>query len=330
MEQTFRKRPDNTVLGASIIVASVLAMSFADAMVKQVSADFTIWQIYVARSAVAIPILVALAVATGVGLRPKVPGWAYLRGLLLVLMWIAYYASLPVLKLSVAAVALYTSPLIIALFSALLIGEPVGLRRWIAIFVGFAGVLSILRPGTDAFSWLTLLPILGAAFYALAMIMTRSKCADEAPITLSLALNVSLMMTGLVAMAALWILGLSKEDVSIYPFLLRSWTGMSLRDWGLMALLGVLMAAYSVGVAKAYQIAAPAVVATFDYAYLVSAALWGFVLFAETPDSMTIVGMVLITAAGWLIAVPSSRDRCLAGRARSATIGAVMGPRSGR
>lgn len=293
-------------------MASVLTMAFADAMVKQISADFTIWQIYVARSLVAIPILGVLVMVTGVGLRPRSPGWAYLRGLLLVLMWIAYYASLPVLSLSVAAVALYTSPLIIALLSALLIGEPVGPRRWIAIFLGFVGVLSILRPGTEAFSWLTLLPILGAVFYAIAMIITRSKCADEAPLTLSLALNVSLMMTGLVATAALSILGLSEEDASIYPFVLGSWTGMGIRDWGLMALLGVLMVAYSVGVAKAYQIAAPAIVATFDYAYLVSAALWGFVLFAETPDFMTIVGMVLITAAGLLVVAPSSADRRMA------------------
>ncbi len=312
MGSTSNPRPENTALGAGLILASVLTMAFADAMVKQVSADFTIWQIYVARSLVAISILGALSLATGVGLWPKSPGWAYLRGLLLVLMWIAYYASLPVLSLSVAAVALYTSPLIIALLSALLIGEPVGPRRWVAMFVGFLGVLSIMRPGTEAFSWLTLLPILGAVFYALAMIITRSKCVDEAPLTLALALNVSLMVTGLVATAVLSISGLTEEDVSIYPFVLGSWADMGIDGWGLMALLGALLVAYSVGVARAYQIAAPAVVATFDYAYLVSAALWGFVLFSETPDFMTILGMVLITAAGLLVVVPSSGDRRMA------------------
>ena len=164
----------------------------------------------------------------------------------------------------------------------------------------------------EAFSWLTLLPVLGAVFYALAMIITRSKCVDEAPLTLSLALNVSLMVTGLVATVALSILGLTEEDVSIYPFVLGSWADMGTGDWGLMALLGVLLVAYSVGVARAYQIAAPAVVATFDYAYLVSAALWGFVLFSERPDFMTILGMVLITAAGLLVVVPSSGDRRMA------------------
>jgi drug/metabolite transporter (DMT)-like permease len=69
-----------------------------------------------------------------------------------------------------------------------------------------------------------------------------------------------------------------------------------------MALIGALSAIYFLGVARAYQIAAPSVIATFDYAYLVSAAVWGFVFFAETPDLLTIGGMILITAAGLLVA----------------------------
>ena len=58
----------------------------------------------------------------------------------------------------------------------------------------------------------------------------------------------------------------------------------------------------STGVARAYQIAAPSIIATFDYAYLISAAFWGFLFFAETPDLLTVGGMVLITAAGLLVA----------------------------
>lgn len=56
-----------------------------------------------------------------------------------------------------------------------------------------------------------------------------------------------------------------------------------------------------------YQIAAPQIIATFDYAYLVSAALWGFVFFSEKPGLPTIGGMILITLAGLLVAVPSSK-----------------------
>ena len=93
------------------------------------------------------------------------------------------------------------------------------------------------------------------------------------------------------------------------------WAPMGLREWGLMGLLGVLSAAYFVGVARAYQIAAPSVVATFDYAYLVSAALWGFVFFAEKPGLPTVGGMILITAAGLLVAAPSSSKPPRAGAA---------------
>jgi drug/metabolite transporter (DMT)-like permease len=247
----------------------------------------------------------------GSGLWPKAVGWAYLRAALLVLMWIAYYAALPLLSLSVAAVALYTAPLLIALFSALLIGEPVGPRRWIAIMIGFAGVLTILRPGTDSFSWFMLLPILGAVFYAFAMILTRSKCLDETPLTLALALNVSLMAAGLAITGVLWVLDLTPEESSTYPFVLGPWTGMGVREWGIVSLLGVLIAVYSAGVAKAYQSAAPSIVGTFDNAYLVFAALWGFVLFSETPDTATVSGMILIAVAGILVArspVPARID----------------------
>jgi drug/metabolite transporter (DMT)-like permease len=77
---------------------------------------------------------------------------------------------------------------------------------------------------------------------------------------------------------------------------------MGVREWGVVSLLGVLIAVYSAGVAKAYQSAAPSIVGTFDNAYLVFAALWGFVLFAETPDTATVSGMILIAVAGILVA----------------------------
>jgi len=285
-----------------LIVGSVFLMALADGLVKLVSADLTLWQIYVTRSLAAVPLLAAILAWRGTGLWPKAPGWAYLRATLLVVMWIAYYASLPLLDLSFAAVALYTSPLLIALLSALVIGEPVGPRRWAAIAIGFAGVLAILRPGTDAFSWIMLLPILGAAFYALAMILTRSKCLGEPPLALALALNVSLMAAGLVMTGALWVLDLAPEASAAYPFVLGPWGEMAAREWGVVSLLGVLIAVYSAGVAKAYQSAAPSVVGTFDYAYLVFAVLWGFVVFTEVPDTATVTGMTLIAAAGILVA----------------------------
>jgi len=242
-----------------------------------------------------------------VSLIPKAPSWALLRSALLVLAWITFYASLPVIPLSAAAAAAYTGPIMIVLLSAVMLRDPVTPSQWGGVLLGFAGVMAIVRPGTDAFSWFTILPLFCAVFYALAMVLTRSKCRDEAPLALGLALHVCFVITGLMATAMLALAGLGSETKSAFPFLLGDWAPMGLREWGLMALLGVLAAAYFTGVARAYQIAPPSIIATFDYAYLVSAALWGYVFFAEKPGLLTIVGMILITLAGLLVAAPRKR-----------------------
>ena len=300
-------RADQTALGVGLILASVLTMAFADAVVKRVSADLTIWQIFTARSLTAVILLVVLLRALSIPMLPRRLGWVVIRSVLLVLAWITFYASLPVIPLSAAAAAAYTGPIMIALLSAALLKEPVTPLQWAGVLIGFLGVAAIVRPGTDAFSWFTILPLLCAAFYALAMVLTRSKCRDEAPLALGLALHVCFVATGLIATAFLAALGLASETKAAFPFLLGDWMPMGAAEWGVMVLLGVLSAAYFAGVARAYQIAPPPIIATFDYAYLISAALWGYVFFAETPGPLTIGGMILISLAGWLVATPSSR-----------------------
>jgi drug/metabolite transporter (DMT)-like permease len=296
-------RTEAPALGILAIVGSVFLLSLGDALVKRASADIPLWELYVTRALIAVPILIALLLHGGrmARLTPKSPGWVLLRSLLLVGMWIAYYAALPAMSLSVAAVGLYTAPLFIALFSARLIGEPVGLRRWAGIFLGFLGVLVILRPAAEGFSLLTLLPILAAACYALAAVVTRGKCAEERPLVLALALNLCLFAAGLggTGLLALWNPG--PPAVAAYPFLLGCWRGMGAQEWGFVALLALLMVAVSTGVAKAYQSAPAAIIGTFDYAYLLFAALWSFLVFSEAPDGPTIAGMALIASAGWLV-----------------------------
>jgi drug/metabolite transporter (DMT)-like permease len=300
---------ETIALGVAVIVATAFAMAFGDALVKHVSADFTVWQIYVLRSLVAIPIAAALLLCSGrtATIRPKSAGWVCLRSALLMVMWLAFYAALPVLSLPVVAAAYYTGPLFITLFSAALIGEPVGLRRWTAIVLGFVGILAILRPGTEAFSSLTLLPIASAAAYALAAIVTRAKCIDERPLVLSLVLNVAFMVVGAIATAALVVWTPAESQAAAYPFLLGRWTAMGLREWGIILLLAVLIVAISSGVAKAYQSGPPAVIATFDYTYLIFAAFWSFGFFSELPDLMTTTGMLAIAGAGILAVSPGRK-----------------------
>lgn len=316
MSEPVGHRRESAALGIIVIVVTAFAMAFGDAFVKYISADFTIWQIFVLRSVVAIPLaLVLLSFGRRpLNIRPRSIGWTFLRSALLVMMWIAFYAALPVLSLPVVAAAYYTGPLFITLFSAFLIGEPVGPRRAGAILIGFVGVLVILRPGTNAFSWFTLLPIVSALFYALAAIVTRTRCRGDGPLVLSLALNVCFMAVGAMASGAIVVWDPTTLQTAAHPFLLGHWPNMGGREWAIMVLLAVLIVATSSGVAKAYQCGQPAIIATFDYTYLVFAAFWSFIVFAEIPDALTALGMLLIAAAG-VLAVSRFRTT---GRARAA------------
>jgi len=233
-------------------------------------------------------------------LVPRRLGWVALRSLMLTLMWVAYYAALPHLALGIAAAAYYTLPIFITLFAALFIGDRIGPLGWGAILLGFVGVLLILKPEAEGFNGYALLPLISAVLYALAMILTRTKCREEHPLVLSLGLNVSFVVIGLVATFLIAIVGAPADDARITSFLFGEWSAMGATEWLSMALLAAAVIIGSVGAALAYQVGPPATVATFDFAYVGLAGIWGIVFFGEVLDAVTIAGMVLIVAAGVL------------------------------
>lgn len=290
---------DNIALGVTVIVATVFTMAFTDAVIKYASADFPLWQIFVVRSLVAVPALIVIALCVRADIRPRALPWSIARALLLAFMYVAIYAAIPLLSLSVIAASLYTGPIFVALLSAFVIGEPVGARGWFAVALGFAGVLVILRPHTDAFSFYMLIPVIAGLCYALAAVITRAKCPHEKPLALAVMLNLCILVLGLLATGIVALL--PAEVGAVYPFLLGEWIAMGAREWRLMALLAALIVIIGVGLAKAYQSAPPSIIATFDYTYLLFAALWGFVFFAERPDIPTVAGMLMIASAGWLV-----------------------------
>jgi drug/metabolite transporter (DMT)-like permease len=165
---------DNLPRAISAILFAVLALSLGDAIIKAISVSFPLWQLYVLRSAIALPVLCIFigAWSRNTRLLPHSIGWVTVRSLLLALMWVAYYAALPHLQLSVAAAGYYTLPLFITLFSGVFAGERVSAVGWLAIVLGFAGVLVILRPDAEGFNAFALLPLLAAILYALAMLLT--------------------------------------------------------------------------------------------------------------------------------------------------------------
>ncbi|WP_244435502.1 DMT family transporter [Martelella sp. AD-3] len=286
--------------GIALITASVFLLSLSDALVKLSGVRFGLAQLIFLRSAFA-AMLLALGLklfARGTRLIPEHLGWVTARSLCLVSMWFCYYASLPHLPLSLAAACYYTSPLWMALLARFHLGEPVGLVRWCAILLAFSGVVVSVNPSAGAVSPFLLLPLLAAFFYALAAIITWDKCRGEAPFAMALNLNVALAVSGAAGMAC----------VLLFPagdgFALTAWRPLGVSDWALIGLLALFLVAITTGVAGAYRTAPAPVVGLFDNAYLVFAALWSILIFAERPSGLEIAGLAMIGLGAAIAARP--------------------------
>jgi drug/metabolite transporter (DMT)-like permease len=302
MKSDVAPQTDSLVRAISAIVFAALALSLGDAVIKTISVSFPLWQLYVLRSAIALPALLLFARVREPETKfiPQSIGWVTVRSLLLVSMWLAYYAALPHLQLSVAAAAFYTLPLFITLFSSVLAGEKVRAIGWLAICLGFAGVVVMLRPSAEGFNAYALLPIVAAILYALAMILTRTKCQKESPFVLSAALNVTFILVGGTVSAGLLIANLDVAQISANAFLLGGWVSIGLREILALAVLASAILIGSIFTAVAYQSASSSTVSTFDYSYLAFSVMWGLVFFTEIPDILTILGIAMIALAGMI------------------------------
>ena len=277
--------------GVVTIVATVFAMALTDAIIKLSSSEMTLWQIWILRSAIVVPILL---VATKGRVCPPGTGWIIARGVALVVQYLCYYAVLPLIDMALAGAAAYIAPFFIVGLSALVLGNRITLRHWLAIATGFTGLLLIVRPFAAAFTPLVFLPVAAALFYAIAAILTRVKCAETPALILALWLNITCLAFGL-AIGAVRGLIVTPEWAG---FIFGPWHSMAGGDWGMILVLSVLIIGIAIGLARAYQSPRPEVIATFDYSYMIFVVFWGYVFFGEVPDLWTLAGMALISAGG--------------------------------
>ena len=148
--------------GIALITFAVLLLSLSDALVKLTGAHYSLGQLILMRSLGAGLLLCLWAWARGRRLGAARPLWVTLRSLCLVAMWFFYYAALPEIPLALAAACFYTAPLWMALLSRVVLGEPLGLRRSVAVVVGAAGVFLAVNPAAAMPSPYVVLPLLAA------------------------------------------------------------------------------------------------------------------------------------------------------------------------
>ena len=223
---------------------------------------------------------VAVAATGGVrGLRTRRPGMQILRGLGVVGSTILFVFALRYLPVADATAASFVAPLFVTALSIPLLGEKVGWRRWTATLVGLLGVLIVVRPGGANFSLASLLPILTASCWAVALIVTRMMSVTENPLT-TFAWSAAV---GLIVLSGM------------LPFF---WTSPTPEILAVGAFIGVASTIGHWLVILAFRHGEASLLAPFSYMQLMWASLFGFVVFTALPDLWTWVGAAVIAASG--------------------------------
>jgi len=182
----------NNLIGISSAVGASVFFSINDMTVKLLSGDYALHEIILIRSMIGMMVLMAVIVPLEGGwavLRTKRLGMHIFRGLCVVVANMTFFLALATMPLADAVAIFFVSPLIITLFSVVFLGETVGPRRWIAVGMGLAGVVVMVRPGSASFQLVALLPLIAAVAYASLHILTRKIGSTEKAGTLTFYIN---------------------------------------------------------------------------------------------------------------------------------------------
>lgn len=285
-----RNSLQHTAGGIAFMCAGVASLCVNDAMAKLLTDTYSPLQILFMRNLIALPLAILLTwrMSGIAALRSHRPLAHLLRGFLWIAATMFFFTSLIHLGLAEATAIIFVAPLFITAISAIFLREHVGWRRWLAVLVGFAGVLIVVRPGGDAFQPAALLPVGAAIVYAVLMISSRWVDERESVWTL-----------------LLWLTGTGAVlSAFVVPFV---WEPLQTGHMWLFLGIAVFGTAGMTMMSQAFRMAPAAVVAPLDYTALIWASGLGFLIWGDIPDLATYLGAAVIIASGVYVILRESR-----------------------
>ncbi len=289
--------------GIAYLILALLIMSLQGIAVKFIGGDYSIMQIVLLRSIVALPASIVLFRLEGKRGLPttKRPGLEYLRGLCLFVSYTMAFMGLASLPLGEYEAIRFSAPLMITVLSVFMLGEKVGIHRWLALFVGFAGVLIMVRPGSAGFNLGSVFVLVAMLFYALSVMLTRKLQTTDSSATMGYYSTVLYLAAAMLLSPLVLLVGEMPDAHPGVAFLFRGWAMPTPLDAAIMAGLGLIWVGGMYFVARAYSTAQASMVASFEYVSLPISVMWGFLIWHEIPTWTTWVGAGLTLAAGLYI-----------------------------
>jgi len=271
--------------------AGLAFFGFGEACVKTLAKDYEILQVVWARYTFHALVFLLIFSRSGIvsQMRTSRPFLHLARSVVLMLGTITFFTALIYLSLPEAVAINFAAPLLVTALSIPFLGEKVGRRRWAAIFVGFLGVLVIIRPGLGVMHWAAFLPLLTAICYACYQIMTRIAGRTEDTRT-------SLFWTSAVGVTVM---------SCIVPFF---WKMPDAQAWIIMVATGALFGFGHYLLIRAFEITPVSTLSPFHYTQIIWVTIISIIVFDQTPDEFSILGTTIVIASGLYIWRRETRD----------------------
>jgi drug/metabolite transporter (DMT)-like permease len=281
MSNTPHSTQDNFGVALSYLLLGVTGGLALDICAKWLLADYSLEQFVFLRSAFGVIFfLLSARWYGGLGsLKTKRWGWHLLRTIFATGAMFGFFYGLARMPLVNALTIAFLAPLIVTALSVPFLGEHVGWRRWLAVIAGFIGVVIVLRPGDGMFTPAAVSVLIAAFCWAGLSLTARSLAATESSFSLSLYIT--------------------SGPLIVSAFLLPGdYTAPTVNAWLLFVAAGFCSVIAWVGIIGGYRRAPPVVLAPFEYTALVGAAIAGYLIWDEVPDSWVLTGGTIIIASG--------------------------------
>ena len=282
MSQLLSDTSRNRQIGIALVTATTLMFAVLDTRAKWLVQTVPVLQVVWLRFVFHALLTTAIFMPSmGVGLfKIHNPRLQLLRGVMLALMTGLNFFALQYLQLAETGAVQFSVPILIALISALWLHEKLDLKKWLAICMGFAGVLVIIRPGSNGFHPAILLSIMNALLYAAFNLMTRRLAGSDHPISTQLA---SAMV----------------PTVVLAPFAIWYWqTPDSWQVWCVLVLAGLTGGLGHTASALAHRYATAAVLGPFLYQQIIYMSFGGWLIFGQIPDAAVVLGAGIVVLSG--------------------------------
>lgn len=283
----------HTGIGILLMLGFCALAPLQDTFAKLVGSAVAVGQIAATRFVFQAALLLPLAAALGWLHRPRrgEVGLHLVRGALLLVATAFFFTAIRFMPIADAIAVFFVEPFILTLLGGLLLGEPIGPRRYVACGIGFAGALLIIQPSFQEVGAVALLPLVTALCFAFYMILTRKMVTRMHPITLQAYTGVAAL---LLAMPLLWAFA-GSGVAALDP----SWPAA--RELSLLVGLGVVATLSHVCVSFALSFAPASLLAPIQYLEIVAATAFGYYVFGDLPNPLTFAGIALIVASGLFV-----------------------------